>query len=131
VEGGGGGAPPPPPPPATGDRIWRQSLGVGPLLTIAVAPGAVVVARTGAAAGLVGLAADPTGALIDERSPTIVRPGSLALDWATAAIPLVVVLILAGRFLIVRLGPPHLEQEVLPAVDGTDDEGWGDDEGSS
>src|SRR5207244_11929722 len=60
--------------PATGDRIWRQSVGVGPLLTIAVAPGAVVVARTGAAAGLVGFAADPTGALIDERSPTIVRP---------------------------------------------------------
>src|SRR5436190_5750520 len=107
--------------PATGDRIWRQSVGVGPLLTIAVAPGAVVVARTGAAAGLVGFAADPTGALIDERSPTIVMPRSLALDWAAAAIPLVVLLILAGRFLIVRLGPPDFEQEEEP-LDGTGDE---------
>jgi hypothetical protein len=104
---------------------------VGPLLTVAVAPGAVVVARTGAAAGLVGLAADPTGALIDERSPTIVMPGSLALDWATAAIPLVVILILAGRFLIVRLGPPDFEQEDLAVLDATGVEGWGDDEGSS
>ncbi len=117
--------------PTTGDRVWRQSLGVGPLLTMAVAPGAVVVARTGAAAGLVGLAADPTGALIDERSPTIVMPASLALDWATAAIPLAVILILAGRFLIVRLGPPDFEEEALPALDGTGDEGWGDDEGST
>jgi len=115
---------------ATGDRIWRQSLGVGPLLTVAVAPDAVVVARTGAAAGLVGLAADPTGALIDERSPTIVMPGPLALDWATAAIPLVVILILAGRFLILRLGPPEFERDDLP-LDGTGDEGWADDGGSS
>ena len=117
--------------PATGDRVWRQSLGVGPLLTIAVAPAALVVARTGAAAGLVGLAADPSGALIDERSPTIVMPGPLALDWAAAAIPLAVILILAGRFLIVRLGPPDFEQEELTAGDGTGDDGWDDDEGPS
>src|SRR5205085_1343234 len=84
----------------------------------AVAAAAVVVARTGAAAGLVGLAANPTGSLIDERSPTIVMPASLALDWATAAIPLAVVLILAGRFLIARLGPPEFEREDLPALNG-------------
>ena len=40
------------------------------------------------------------------------------------------VLILAGRFLIVRLGPPDFEQEEDP-LDGTGDEGWGDGEGSS
>jgi outer membrane protein assembly factor BamB len=102
--------------PATGDRIWRQSLGVGPLLTIAAAPDAVVVARTGGSAGLVGLAADPSGILIDEQSPTIVKPASLALDWATAAIPLVAILVLAGRFLIARLGPPDLEHEDLPVA---------------
>jgi outer membrane protein assembly factor BamB len=72
--------------PASGDRIWRQGLGVGPLLTIAVAPDAVVVARTGTSAGLVGLAADPNGVLIDEQSPTIVKPGrslvGLAIRWS-------------------------------------------------
>lgn len=114
--------------PATGDRIWQQSLGVGPLLTIAVAPGAVVVARTGTAAGLVGLAADPSGVLIDERSPTIAVPRSLALGWAAAAIPLVVILVLAGRFLSARLGPPDFEQDDHPAVTSAGVDGWEDDE---
>ena len=114
--------------PATGDRIWRQDLGVGPLLTIAVAPDAVVVARTGTSAGLVGLAADPNGVLIDEQSPTIVKPGSLALDWAIAAIPLVVILMLAGRSLIARLGPPDLEHEDIPAAVGAGPDTWEDDE---
>jgi hypothetical protein len=99
---------------------------VGPLLTIAVAPDAVVVARTGTSAGLVGLAADPNGVLIDEQSPTIVKPGSLALDWAIAAVPLVVILTLAGRSLIARLGPPDLEHEAISATAGPD--AWEDDE---
>ena len=115
--------------PTNGDRIWRQSLGLGPLLAIAVAPEAVVVARTGAAAGLVGLTADPSGVLIDERSPTIVAPGSLALDWAAAALPLIVILALAGRFLIVRLGPPDFDVGVPTIVDAGD--GWEDDEGQT
>ncbi len=114
--------------PGTGDRIWRKSLGVGPLLTIAVAPRAIVVARTGASAGLVGLAPDPNGVLIDERSPTIVMPGSLALDWALAAIPLVAILVLAGRFLVARLGPPDFEQEDLPVAIGTGSDDWEGDE---
>ena len=114
--------------PGTGDRIWRQSLGVGPLLTIAVAPRAIAVARTGASAGLVGLAPDPNGVLIDERSPTIVVPGSLALDWALAAIPLVAILVLAGRFLVARLGPPDFEQEDLPVAIGTGSDDWEGDE---
>lgn len=114
--------------PATGDRIWRQGLGVGPLLTIAIAPDAVVVARTGTSAGLVGLAANPNGVLIDEQSPTIVKPGSLALDWAIAAIPLVVILTLAGRFLIARLGPPDLEHEDISPAVGAGRDTWGDDE---
>jgi hypothetical protein len=99
---------------------------VGALLTIAVAPDAVVVARTGTSAGLIGLAADPNGVLIDEQSPTTLKPGSLALDWAIAAIPLVVILTLAGRFLIARLGPPDLEHEAISAAAGPDT--WEDDE---
>ena len=114
--------------PASGDRIWRQGLGVGPLLTIAVAPDAVVVSRTGTSAGLVGLAADPNGVLIDEQSPTIVKPGSLVLDWAIAAIPLVVLLMLAGRSLIARLGPPDLEPEDIPGAVGAGPDTWEDDE---
>jgi hypothetical protein len=50
----------------------------------------------------------------------------LALDWAIAAIPLVVILTLAGRFLIARLGPPDLEHEAISAAAGPDT--WEDDE---
>ena len=56
------------------------------------------------------------------------KPGSLALDWAIAAIPLVVILMLGGRFLIARLGPPDLEHEDIPAADGAGPDTWEDDE---
>jgi hypothetical protein len=77
---------------------------------------------------LVGLAADPNGVLIDEQSPTILKPGPLALDWAIAAIPLVVILMLAGRSLIARLGPPDLEHEDTSAAVGSGPDTWEDDE---
>jgi outer membrane protein assembly factor BamB len=92
----------------TGERIWRSNVGDGLLLGLAVAPQAVVATRTGAAAGLVGLVTDPSGALISEQSPTIVEPVQLGLFWLAAAIPLVVLLVLAGRFLDARLGPTAL-----------------------
>jgi hypothetical protein len=52
----------------------------------------------------------------------------LALDWAIAAIPLVVILTLAGRFLIARLGPPDLEHEDISAAVGASPDTWEDDE---
>jgi hypothetical protein len=54
---------------------------------------------------LEGFAADPSGSRILEKSPTIVDPPLLAGSWALAAIPLVVVVLLLGRFLWPRLGP--------------------------
>ena len=89
----------------TGERIWRQNVGEGLLLGFAVTPDSVVAARTGPSAGLVSLVADPNGALIREQSPTIVEPVQLGLAWAVAAVPIVILLILAGRFLDARLGP--------------------------
>jgi outer membrane protein assembly factor BamB len=100
----------------SGERIWRQNVGEGLLLGFAVAPDTIVVARTGQAAGLVALVADPTASLISEQSPTIVEPVQLGLAWAVAAVPLVLLLILAGRFLDARLGPAP-----LVSGDGHDD----------
>jgi outer membrane protein assembly factor BamB len=104
----------------SGERIWRQNVGEGLLLGFAVAPDTIVAARTGPAAGLVALVADPSGSLIREQSPTIVEPVELGLAWAVAAVPLVLLLILAGRFLDARLGP-------APLVSG-DGDGPGPDE---
>jgi eukaryotic-like serine/threonine-protein kinase len=88
----------------TGERVWRQDLGEGLVLALAAAPETVLVARTGASAGLVGLVDDPNGVLTHEQSPTIVEPADLGLAWAVAAIPLVLVLVFAGRLLDTRLG---------------------------
>jgi eukaryotic-like serine/threonine-protein kinase len=94
----------------SGQRIWRGNVGAGLPLGLAVTPDTIVASRTGAAAGVVGLAADPQGVLIHEQSPTIVRPAALGLSWIAAAIPLVLLLVGAGRFLDRRLGPPVFEE---------------------
>jgi outer membrane protein assembly factor BamB len=89
----------------SGDRIWRQNVGDGLLLGFAVTPGSILAVRTGPSAGVVALTADPDGTLVHEQSPTIVEPLDLGVAWAAAALPLVVLLVVAGRFLAVRLGP--------------------------
>lgn len=94
----------------SGERIWRGNVGAGLPLGLAVTPDAIVASRTGSAAGVVALAADPSGVLIHEQSPTIVRPAALGLSWIAAAIPLVLLLVGAGRFLDRRLGPPVFEE---------------------
>jgi hypothetical protein len=78
-------------------------------LGFALTPDLIVAARTGPSAGVVGLAAEPNGVLVHEQSPTIVAPAQLGLAWAIAAIPLVLILVGAGRFLDRRLGPPVFE----------------------
>jgi len=95
----------------SGRRVWRQNVGEGLILGLAVALDTIVASRTGPAAGLVGLINDPSGALIDEQSPTIVEPVDLGAAWAIAAVPLVAILILAGRFLEPRLGPSSFAAE--------------------
>ena len=105
----------------SGQRIWRGNVGAGLPLGLAVTPDTIVASRTGAAAGVVGLVADPGGVLIHEQSPTIVRPAALGLAWVAAAIPLVLLLVGAGRFLDRRLGPPVFE-ESEDALEPEDDD---------
>jgi outer membrane protein assembly factor BamB len=96
---------------ASGERIWRQNVGDGLLLGWAVTLETIIGARTGPAAGLVALGTDPGGVLIREQSPTITEPVQLGLAWAAAAVPLVLLLILAGRFLAARMGPTSFGSE--------------------
>jgi outer membrane protein assembly factor BamB len=92
----------------TGERIWHQSVGEGLLLGLAVAPDSIVATRTGPAAGVVALVSDPNGVLITEQSPTTVEPVKLGIAWVAASLPLVLVLLLVGRFLDARLGSATL-----------------------
>jgi outer membrane protein assembly factor BamB len=100
-----------------GERIWRGSVGEGLPLGLALTSDLIVVSRTGPAAGVVGLAADPNGTLIREQSPTIVEPVQLGLAWVVAAIPLALLLIAGGRSLDRRLGPPVFEEDAVEPGD--------------
>jgi hypothetical protein len=60
--------------------------------------------------------------MIREQSPTIVKPLELGLAWTVAAVPLVALLVLAGRFLDSRLGPVAFapggdEEDLVPLED--------------
>jgi len=90
----------------SGHQIWRASLGDGDAgLALALTADTIVLARTGSSPGLVGLVNDPNGSLTDIESPTVLKPALLLGGWALAAIPLVLLLLLAGRALSARLGP--------------------------
>jgi outer membrane protein assembly factor BamB len=88
-----------------GDLIWRGPIGDGPIRGLAVSEDALIAVRAANGNGMEGFAPDPEGSLIREKSPTIVNVPRLTGAWAVATIPLVVVVLLVGRFLWPRLGP--------------------------
>jgi outer membrane protein assembly factor BamB len=99
----------------TGNMTWRGSIGASPVRSLAASSDTLIAVRAGSAPSLVGLRTDPEGALTDVESPTIADPASIAVAWALAAIPLTVLLLLFGRALWSRLGPPDFDDsdEVL------------------
>ena len=111
---------------SSGEEVWRVAMGEGAALDMALAPDAVVVARTGPAAGLVGLVHDANGTLSRIQSPTVLKPGSLIGAWAAAAIPLTALLFLAGRSMTRRMGQavfdvPNEDETLVDGADGEDD----------
>jgi outer membrane protein assembly factor BamB len=90
---------------SSGEEVGRVVLGEGAALDLAVTSDAVVVARTGPSAGLVGLVHDPHGTLTQIQSPTVLKPALLFGAWAAAAIPLIALLLFAGRTMLRRMGP--------------------------
>jgi outer membrane protein assembly factor BamB len=108
---------------ATGDLVSSTDIADGPLRSLAVADGMLLGVRGGSRPGLVALGHDPEGPLFRVTSPTIFEPGTSAAAFAMAALPLVVLLILLGRFLSGRLGRPTLGRPtpVDPIEDALDD----------
>ncbi len=90
----------------------------GHLGALTVTPDVVVAVKGGHAPGLVAFEHDPDAALTAEPSPTVLRPGAMLGSFALAALPMLVLLALAGRWLNGRLGPAFAE---------TGDEGDDDD----
>jgi outer membrane protein assembly factor BamB len=109
------------------DLIARTG-GAGPsghLGPMAIASQLVVAVKGGHSPGLVAFEHDPDASLLSIPSPTLLSIGPMVANFAIAALPLLLLLGLAGRWLQERLGPAF-------ADDGQGDEGGsgGDDLGA-
>ena len=108
---------------ATGELVWRSAPSDGLLRNLLVTSDAVVVVRGGVHAGLVAFVHDPTGTLVRIASPTAIDPLRLIGGFVAAAVPLALLLLLAGRWLTTRAGPAFAELD-----DGSGVDAWQEDE---
>jgi outer membrane protein assembly factor BamB len=110
---------------AGGRLVWRRGE-TGPVLRSLTPVGDRVVGVTGGArAGLVAFEHDPDGRLVSIVSPTEPDAPSLVLNYLAAAVPLALLLVLGGRWLVRRMGPAFLEDD----REAAGDDGEGSDEG--
>ncbi|MGE5227964.1 MAG: PQQ-binding-like beta-propeller repeat protein [Planctomycetaceae bacterium] len=103
-----------------GTLVSRTSAGAAPLRSLAVAGDTVVAVRAGSAGGMVGFRNDPGVALTAVESPTVLHLPLMLGTWALVTGVFVVLLLVLGRFLWARLGPPALDGERDAAVDEED-----------
>lgn len=95
----------------SGLLVWQSEQGDGTLRSLALTPQVVVGVTGGTGAGLVGFVVDPDGTLVSMVSPTELNLPRLLLAFAAVAIPLTLLSILAGRWLLARMGPAFLDDE--------------------
>ena len=77
----------------------------GYLRAPAAAPDVVVAVKGGHHPGLVAFSTDPGASLLSVPSPTELDPGRMVANFAIAAVPMLIMLALAGRWLLRRVGP--------------------------
>jgi hypothetical protein len=103
-------------------ELVARTAGAGPrghLGPMAVAAERVVAVKGGHHPGLVAFEHDPGVALLSIPSPTVVSVGAMVANFAVAALPALLLLGLAGRWLRRRLGPAFSDGDV---DDPTDDD---------
>jgi outer membrane protein assembly factor BamB len=89
-----------------GTLLSRTGVGAVALRGLAVSGDTVVAVRAGSAGGMVGFRHDASVALTAIESPTVLHLPLMLGTWALVAVVFVVLLLLLGRFLWDRLGPP-------------------------
>ncbi|MGZ5299076.1 MAG: outer membrane protein assembly factor BamB family protein [Actinomycetota bacterium] len=101
----------------SGLLVWQSEQGDGLLRSLALTSHTVVGVRGGAEPGLVGFVEDPDGTLVSLVSPTELDLPKLLLAFLAAGVPLALLSILAGRWLLARMGPAFLgEEDDVPAL---------------
>jgi hypothetical protein len=90
-------------------RTWAEGP-QGYLGAMALTRDLVIVVKGGHHPGLVAFEHDPDAALLAEPSPTVLVAGTMVKDFAVAAIPLLLILGLGGRWLLGRMGPAFADE---------------------
>lgn len=83
----------------------------GHLGALAVTPTVIVAVKGGHRPGLVAFDHDDGTALVSQPSPTVLDPGTMIANFAVAALPVLLLLALAGRWLRRRIGPAFADEE--------------------
>jgi outer membrane protein assembly factor BamB len=96
---------------SSGNLVWQGLTGAGVLRSLMPTTDAVVAVRGGADPGLVAFAEDPDGSLVSLVSPTTIDLPQLLLAFFAAAVPVALLLSLAGRALRARMGPAFLDDD--------------------
>jgi outer membrane protein assembly factor BamB len=104
----------------SGRLVWQLGESDGLLRGLTPAGDLVLAVSGGERSGLVSFEHDPDGALVSLVSPTTLDLGRLLMSYGLAALPLVFLLFLGGRFLIGRLGPAFIEDDDLEDDDEED-----------
>jgi outer membrane protein assembly factor BamB len=89
----------------SGHLIWHGAIADSGVLGVAARADLIVASVTGTSPGVVGFINDPRGATEDVVSPTTADPSGLLRNWLAAALPLTVLLVMAGRALAATMGP--------------------------
>jgi outer membrane protein assembly factor BamB len=85
----------------------------GYLGAMALTPDLVVAVVGGHQPGLVGFEHDAETPLLAEASPTVLEAGTMLVTFGLVALPMVLILLVAGRWLRGRIGPAFADDEDL------------------
>ena len=114
----------------TGELVWRRSGDGSPFRSLATAGEVLVAVRGGAQSGFEAYVHDPDAALVREASPTTLALAPMLGAMAVAALGVLALVLLLGRFLAPRMGPalrddPHpdaADPDAAPIRDPWEDE---------
>jgi hypothetical protein len=101
----------------TGELVWRRSGDGSSFRSLATAGEVLVAVRGGAQSGFEAYVHDPDAALVREASPTTLALAPMLGAMAVAALGVLALVLLLGRFLARRMGPAFSDDPHPDAAD--------------
>jgi outer membrane protein assembly factor BamB len=104
----------------SGHLIWQSAATQGLIGSIAISPDVIVAVKGGRDAGLIAFERDPDGTLVDVPSPTELDLGTLLVRAGSAAVVVLIVVLVPGTLARRRFGDAFASEG--PAEEELDDE---------